>query len=124
MHEQLNLLNADLDSIIDASAAEPNPQEQADEAAPRPKYYPIDENMARRAHEMMSMRDYPENRATNEYRASVDKAARRPPAPTTTTSWTRFSTATPAAWPSGRTTTTATGPAAPACWFPAAPTSP
>lgn len=75
MHEQLNLLNADLDSIIDASAAEPKPQEQADEAAPRPKYYPIDENMARRAHEMMSMRDYPENRATNEYRAAVDKAA-------------------------------------------------
>lgn len=39
------------------------------------KYYPIDENTARRAHEMMSMRDYPENRATNEYRAAVDKAA-------------------------------------------------
>lgn len=76
MHEQLNLLNADLDAIIDASAsAEPHPQEQANEAAPRMKYYPIDENMARRAHEMMSMRDYPENRATNEYRAAVDKAA-------------------------------------------------
>ena len=75
MHEQLNLLNADLDAIIDATAAEPQPQEQADEAAPRMKYYPIDENMARRAHEMMSMRDYPENRATNEYRAAVDKAA-------------------------------------------------
>lgn len=76
MHEQLNLLNADLDAIIDASApAEPQPQDQPDEAAPRPKYYPIDENMARLAHEMMSMRDYPENRATNEYRAAVDKAA-------------------------------------------------
>lgn len=75
MHEQLNLLNADLDAIIDATAAEPQPQEQADEAAPCPKYYPIDESMARRAHEMMSMRDYPENRATNEYRAAVDKAA-------------------------------------------------
>lgn len=75
MHEQLNLLNADLDAIIDATAAEPQPQEQADEAVPRPKYYPIDENMARLAHEMMSMRDYPENRATNEYRAAVDKAA-------------------------------------------------
>lgn len=71
MHEQLNLLNADLD----ATSAEPQPQEQADKAAPRPKYYPIDENMARRAHEMMSMRDYPENRATSEYRAAVDKAA-------------------------------------------------
>ena len=34
MHEQLNLLNADLDAIIDATAAEPQPQEQADEAAP------------------------------------------------------------------------------------------
>ena len=75
MHEQLNLLNADLDAIIDAIAAEPQPQEQADEAAPRPKYYHIDENTARRAHEMMSMRDYPENRATNEYRAAVDKAS-------------------------------------------------
>lgn len=39
------------------------------------KYYPIDENTARRAHEMMSMRDYPENRATNEYRAAVDNAS-------------------------------------------------
>lgn len=39
------------------------------------KYYQIDENTARRAHEMMSMRDYPENRATNEYRDAVDKAA-------------------------------------------------
>lgn len=39
------------------------------------KYYPIDENTARRAHEMMSMRDYPENRATNEYRAAVDRAS-------------------------------------------------
>lgn len=76
MHEQLNLLNADLDAIIDASAPiEPQPQEQPDGATPHPKYYPIDENMARRAHEMMSMRDYPENRATNEYRAAVDKAA-------------------------------------------------
>ena len=76
MHEQLNLLNADLNATIDASAPiEPQPQEQPEEAAPRPKYYPIDENTARRAHEMMSMRDYPENRATNEYRAAVDKAA-------------------------------------------------
>ena len=50
MHEQLNLLNADLDAFIDASSpAEPQPQDQPDEAAPRPKYYPIDENMARRA---------------------------------------------------------------------------
>lgn len=39
------------------------------------KYYQIDDGMARLAHEMMSMRDYPENRATNEYRAAVDHAA-------------------------------------------------
>ena len=39
------------------------------------KYYPIDEDLARRAHDMMSMRDYPSNRATEEYRAAVDKAA-------------------------------------------------
>ena len=39
------------------------------------KYYPIDEDLARRAHDMMSMRDYPANRATEEYRAAVDKAA-------------------------------------------------
>ena len=76
MHEQLNLLNADLDAIINASTpGDPKPHEQPDKAAPHPQYYPIDENMARRAHEMMSMRDYPENRATNEYRAAVAKAA-------------------------------------------------
>ena len=39
------------------------------------KYYEIDENMALLAHEMMSMRDYPENQATNEYRSTVDAAA-------------------------------------------------
>lgn len=39
------------------------------------KYYEIDENMARLAHEMMSMRDYPENQETNEYRSTVDAAA-------------------------------------------------
>lgn len=39
------------------------------------KYYKIDENMARLAHEMMSMRDYPENQTTNEYRSTVDAAA-------------------------------------------------
>lgn len=38
------------------------------------KYYEIDENMARLAHEMMSMRDYPENQETNEYRSTVDAA--------------------------------------------------
>ncbi|WP_243278381.1 hypothetical protein [Intestinimonas butyriciproducens] len=38
-------------------------------------YYPIDEATARRSHEMMSMRDYPANSATNGYMASVDEAA-------------------------------------------------
>ena len=38
-------------------------------------YYPIDENMARLSHQMMSMRDYKEGSATAEYRAAVDKAA-------------------------------------------------
>ena len=74
MHEQMNLLTASLDEIIDAAGG-PQHEEQPNEAAPRVKYYPIDEGIARRAHEMMSMRDYPENRATNEYRAAVDNAA-------------------------------------------------
>lgn len=53
----------------------------APEAAPAPTtpagvtYYPIDEATARRGHEMMSMRDYIPNSATDSYRASVDQAA-------------------------------------------------
>lgn len=39
------------------------------------KYYDIDENLARRAHEMMSLRDYEPGSATAEYQAAVDKAA-------------------------------------------------
>ena len=39
------------------------------------KYYNIDENSARLAHEMMSMRDYKEGSVTAEYRAAVDQAA-------------------------------------------------
>ena len=75
MYEQQSLLTADLDEIIDATGHnDAQPQEQAQEA-PAVKYYPIDEETARRAHEMMSMRDCPAGRATNEYRASVDKAA-------------------------------------------------
>lgn len=74
MHEQMNLLTASLDEIIDAAGG-PQHEEQSNEATPRVKYYPIDEGIARRAHEMSSMRDYPKNRATNEYRASVDSAA-------------------------------------------------
>lgn len=38
-------------------------------------YYPIDENMARLSHQMMSMRDYKAGSATAEYRAAVDEAA-------------------------------------------------
>lgn len=38
-------------------------------------YYEIDENTARRAHEMMSFSDYHPGSATKEYRAAVDKAA-------------------------------------------------
>lgn len=62
MHEQANLLT------------DPQLQEQP-HAAPSAKYYPIDEDTARRAHEMMSMRDYRPGSATDEYRAAVDKAA-------------------------------------------------
>lgn len=45
------------------------------EQAHATKYYPISEETARRAHDMNSMRDYPANRATDEYRAAVDQAA-------------------------------------------------
>lgn len=38
------------------------------------KYFPINENSARAAHNMMSMRDYSEGSATEEYRSAVDKA--------------------------------------------------
>ena len=38
-------------------------------------YYPIDESMARRAHDMISMTNYREGSATAEYRAAVDNAA-------------------------------------------------
>lgn len=38
------------------------------------RYYEINEETARRAHDMMSMGTYQEGRATKEYRASVDKA--------------------------------------------------
>lgn len=38
-------------------------------------YYPIDENMARLSHQMMSMSDYKPGSATAGYRAAVDEAA-------------------------------------------------
>lgn len=37
-------------------------------------YYMVDEEQARRSHEMMSMRGYKENERTNEYRTQVDQA--------------------------------------------------
>ena len=121
MYEQQSLLTADLDEIIDATGHnDAQPQEQA-QKAPAVKYYPIDEETARRAHEMMSMRDYPAGRATNEYRASVDKAAALVERCKAATS--PYLTATPAASPSGRTTTTATAQAVPVSLFPAALTS-
>ena len=40
-----------------------------------PNYYPIREDLARRAKEMMSFSDYREGSATAEYKASVDRAA-------------------------------------------------
>lgn len=39
------------------------------------KYFPIDERLAREAHEMNSMRDYRPDEKTNEYRRMVDHAA-------------------------------------------------
>lgn len=75
MYEQQSLLTAIWTrSLTPSGHNDAQPQEQA-QKAPAVKYYPIDEETARRAHEMMSMRDYPAGRATNEYRASVDKAA-------------------------------------------------
>lgn len=38
------------------------------------QYFPINENMAKLAHDMMSMRDYPEGSKTAEYRGYADKA--------------------------------------------------
>lgn len=38
------------------------------------KYYPIDEGMARAAHDANSMRDYGENTTTREYQRRVDEA--------------------------------------------------
>ena len=42
---------------------------------PSPVYYPIDEGMARRSHEMMSFREYVPYSATHSYRRQVDKAS-------------------------------------------------
>ena len=42
---------------------------------PSPSYYPIDEETARRAHEMMSFRDYQKGSKTRQYRVRVDEAS-------------------------------------------------
>ena len=44
-------------------------------SGPSPSYYPIDEEAARRAHEMMSFRDYQKGSKTWQYRVRVDEAS-------------------------------------------------
>lgn len=68
MYDQLSLLGS--------QAATTAPEASQAPATPAGvTYYPIDEATARRGHEMMSMRDYIPNSATDSYRASVDQAA-------------------------------------------------
>lgn len=68
MYDQLSLLGSQ--AATTAPEASPAPTTPAGVT-----YYPIDEATARRGHEMMSMRDYIPNSATDSYRASVDQAA-------------------------------------------------
>ena len=68
MYDQLSLLGSQ--TATTAPEASPAPTTPAGVT-----YYPIDEATARRGHEMMSMRDYIPNSATDSYRAAVDKAA-------------------------------------------------
>lgn len=68
MYDQLSLLGSQ--AATSAPEAPPAPATPAGVT-----YYPIDEATARRGHEMMSMRDYIPNSATDSYRASVDQAA-------------------------------------------------
>lgn len=68
MYDQLSLLGSQ--AATTAPEATPAPTTPAGVT-----YYPIDEATARRGHEMMSMRDYIPNSATDSYRASVDQAA-------------------------------------------------
>ena len=76
MYEQTSIIPADLDEINRATQDEAQPQDEAPSTPAEPvKYYPIDETTARISHQMMSMSDYPVNRATNGYRAAVDEAA-------------------------------------------------
>lgn len=68
MYDQLSMLGSQ--AATTAPEATPKPTTPAGVT-----YYPIDEATARRGHEMMSMRDYVPNSATNGYRAAVDEAA-------------------------------------------------
>lgn len=68
MYEQINM--------IDQTAEEPAAEETKTQQAPTTKtYYEINEETARRANDMNSMRDYKPGSATAEYRAAVDQAA-------------------------------------------------
>ena len=68
MYEQINM--------IDQAAEEPAAEETKTQQAPTTKtYYEINEETARRANDMNSMRDYKPGSATAEYRAAVDQAA-------------------------------------------------
>lgn len=69
MYEQFSLIPGG-----SPAPAAPTPPQAAQQPA-AVKYYPIDEDTARRAHEMMSMRDYKPGSATAGYRAAVDEAA-------------------------------------------------
>lgn len=68
MYDQLSLLGSQAATTAPEAATAPTPPSGV-------TYYPIDEATARRGHEMMSMRDYIPNSATDSYRASVDQAA-------------------------------------------------
>lgn len=68
MYDQLSLLGS--------QAATSAPEATSQPVTPAGvTYYPIDEATARRGHEMMSMRDYIPNSATDGYKAAVNEAA-------------------------------------------------
>jgi len=80
MYEQYSMI----DPAPDDTAAEETKTQQAppetehaptQQPAAGTKYYEINEETARRSHEMMSMTDYKPGSATAEYQAAVDKAA-------------------------------------------------
>ena len=78
MHEQVNLFPSEAPDELPENGQDLTgeaPRQAKEDAPAAVKYYPIDEGTARRAHEMMSFRDYRPGSATAEYRAAVDKAA-------------------------------------------------